>query len=200
MRRFLTIAGTTLLATALLMGGTPAKAASLSWTDPAGDPTAAGQGTLDITKVTLDFDGKTFFMKLDMAALGDPAPFGTGQFFAVRFSYGEGQYTFRLTQDRLIGETFTFQERSGQSQVSTLTCKTCKFQLDRKLSRVTMQVGMDSLTSAIRKLGPGKSIEAITALTGAAYSEPSGTYGTLLWGGGTPGDSAPAPAPATFTF
>ena len=50
MRRFLTIAGTTLLATALLMGGTPAKAASLSWTDPAGDPTTAGQGTWDITR------------------------------------------------------------------------------------------------------------------------------------------------------
>jgi len=200
MRRFLISTGTALLAVALLMTGTPAKAASLSWNDPADDPTTAAQGTWDITKVSLESDGKTFFMTLDVKDLADPAPFGTGQFFAVRFTYGEGQYTFRLTQDRLVGDKFTFQERSGQSQVSTIACKTCKAKLDMKANKVIMQVGWESLASGLRKLAPGKKIEAITALSGGAYSEPSGTFGTLLWGGGTPGDSAPAPDPATFTF
>ena len=200
MRRILISLATTAVAASLLLGGTPAKAASLSWEDAVDEPTAAAQGTWDLTKVTLDFDGTTLFMTLDVKSLGEPAPFGTGQYFAVRFAYGEGQYTFRLTQDRVNGDNFQFQERSGQNQVSTLTCRTCKAQLDFEGSKVIMQVGMESLQSAMRKLGPGQSIEAITALTGAAYSEPSGTFGTFLWNGSTPGDSAPAPDPAKFTF
>lgn len=200
MRKFLVSVGSALLAAALLMTGTPAQAASMSWDDALDDPTTAAQGTWDIKKVTLEFDGATFFMHIDLKQLGDPAPFGTGQFFAVRFTFGEGEYTFRLTQDRLNGETFTFQERAGQSQVATIACRTCKYKMDREASRLTMQVGFDSLKSTLRKLGPGGQIETLRAFTGTAYSEPSGQFGTLLWGGGTPGDDAPAPDPRTFTF
>lgn len=200
MRRFLIAIGTALLAVSLLMTGTPAQAGSLSWEDPLDDPTTAAQGSWDIKKVTLDFDGATFRMTMDVKQLGDPPPFGTGQFFAVRFQFGDGQYTFRITQDRLAGENFQFQERAGQSQVRTIVCKTCKYTLDRKANKVTMQIGFDSLTSTLKKLAPGGKIESILAFTGTAYSEPSGTFGNLLWGGGTPGDSAPAPAPGTFTF
>lgn len=201
MRRFLTASGVALLAVALLLTGTPAQAGSLSWEDDTGEPETAAQGTLDITKVTLDFDGATFFMTLDMADLGDPAPFGTGQYYAVRFNYRDDVFTFRLTQDRLTGDTFTFQQRSGESQVTTLVCKTCKAELDVEAKQVRMQVGMESLKSAMRKLGPGEKIEALTALTGASYAEPSRAVfpgGTFLWG--VSQDSAPAPDPATFTF
>lgn len=206
MRKFLISSGAVLLAVALLLAGTPAKAGSMSWEDDAGEPSTGAQGTLDITKVTLDFDGSTFFATLDMAELGEPAPFGTAQHFAFRFNYGEGQYTLRLTQDRFHGEIFTFQERTGDNQVSTIPCKTCKAELDFEASQVRMQIGWESLTSAARKLAPGQSIEAITALTGPAYSDPTGLQAgvvfsghTILWGT-TPGDSAPAPDPGTFTF
>lgn len=200
MRKLLISATTMLLAVALLLTGAPAQASSLSWDDALDEPTTVAQGTWDIKKVSLNFDGTTFFITLDIKALGEPAPFGTGQFFAVVFNYGDGEYTLRLTQDRLTGDTFTMQEASGQNQVSTLTCKTCKFKLDFEGSRVLMQVGMESLKSAMRKLGPGQSIEGINVFSGASYSEPSGTFGTFLWGGSEPGDSAPAPDPATFTF
>ena len=206
MRKLLISSGAVLLAVALLLAGAPAQAGSMSWEDDPGDPSTGAQGTLDITKVAINFDGSTFFATLDMAALGEPAPFGTGQHFAFRFNYGEGQYTLRLTQDRFHGEVFTFQERTGESEVTTIPCKTCKAELDFEASQVRMQIGMSSLTSAMRKLAPGQSIEGLTALTGAAYSDPSGMQAgvvfsghTILWGN-TPGDSAPAPDGAKFTF
>ncbi len=200
MRKFMTIFGVGVTALLLILGSTPARAGQLSWDDAVGDPTTLAQGTWDITKVTLSFDGARFTARIKVAALGDPAPFGTGQHFAVRFNFDESQYTLRLTQDRVTGETFTFQQDAGQSQVATIACRTCKYELDTKNSEVVMHIGFDSLKSAARKLAPGQSIDGITAFAGASYSEPSGTFGTLLWGGGTPGDTAPPPDGATFTF
>lgn len=200
MRRFLTTLGVALVASALVLNGSPAKAGTLSWDDPVGDPATLAQSTLDITKVSLNFDGTTFFVALDIAQLGEPAPFGTGQFFAVAFDYGDGHYTLRVTQDRVTGDAFSFQEEVGEAQVGPIACKTCKFKLDFEASKVLIQVGFESLKSAMRKLAPGESFEALTAWSGGSYSEPSGTFGTFLWGGSEPGDSAPAPDPATFTF
>lgn len=200
MRRTLTALGVAVLAASLLMAGAPAQAGSYSWDDPADDPGTLAQATLDITKVTLDFNGAVFNVTMDIKQLGEPAPFGTGQYFGVEFLYGENRYILRLTQDRLLGDAFSFQVESGQSQVSPITCRTCKYQLDFEASKVRFQIGLESLKSALRKFAPGQSIEGLLAYTGAAYSEPSGTFGTFLWGGSTPGDSAPAPDPASFTF
>jgi hypothetical protein len=194
-------AAAVILAVVTGLGSTlPARAGELSWTDPAGDATTLGQGSWDITKVGLSFDGTTFVAKIKVVALGDPPPFGTGQNFAVRWNFGDGQFTMRLTHDRFTGEKYTFQARAGESQVSTLTCKTCKHKLDRAKSEITMQIGFETLKSAMRKLAPGQKIESITAFASNAHSEPSGTFGTLLWGTGTPGDTAPPPAGTTFTF
>ena len=210
MRRFLTVTGTALLAVALLMGGTPAQAGELSWADEVDEPGTAAQATLDIAKVTLSFDGTTFKTVLDIKGLGDPAPFGTGQFFALDFSFGEADYTLRVTQDRVVGDKFQFQSSElapgGNSRtVTTIPCRTCKFELDRAGSKVLMQIGWESLTSAARKLAPGKSIEALEASTGSSYSLPdtSGTGvingGTFLWYG-NPGDSSAHPDGEPFTF
>lgn len=204
MRRFLISTGTALLAAAVLMGGSPAQAGSFSWADPETDPSTLAQGTLDITKVSLNFDGKDFVSTLDLKQVGDPAPFGTGQYYAFRFFFGENEYILRLTVDRLNGEGFQFQQRTqtpGGSEVAAITCKTCRYKVDKEASKVTLQIGFESLRSAARKLAPGGKIENMSASTGAAYSEPSGTFGTLLWAGTTAaGDSAPAPDGATFTF
>lgn len=195
-----------MLALALLLGGSPAQAGSMSWDDAAGDPTTLAQGTLDITKVTLNFDGNKFSSTLDIAQLGEPAPFGTGQWFSFRFNFGEGVYTMRVTQDRLTGDNFQFQQKVGESTVETIACKTCKFELDFEGSKVYMEIGYESLKSTLRKLAPGQSIEALNAFSGPVYSDPTGTVGgtvftgpNILWAG-NPGDSAPHPDAKTFTF
>lgn len=198
--RLSALAGTA-LAALLIAGGTPARGATLEWKDAVDDAVVAGpasQATLDITKVNLNFDGKTLKATLDIKKLGDPAPLGTGQYFAVRWMFSDKQYTLRLTQDRVAGNIFQFQERTddpGGSTVATIACRTCKANLDIAKSQVQMQIGMDSLTSAMKKLKPGSAIESLTAFSGAAYSAPTGPF---LWSGAH--DSAPAPAPATFTF
>jgi hypothetical protein len=187
------------MALALLVTGTPAQASSMSWSDDVDEPILLAQGSLDITKVTLDYDGKTFSVVLQMKQLGDPAPFGTGQWYGFRFNYGENQYTMRLTQDRIIGDAFQFQQKTGDAEVTGIPCKTCKFKLDREASQVRMEIGFESLKSALRKLEPGQSIDALLASTGPAYSEPSGTFGTVLWAG-NPGDSSTHPDGESFTF
>lgn len=199
MRRFLTVTVAGFLAAALLMAGMPAQAASMSWEDEVGEPILTATGTLDITKVSLNYDGKKFAVTLDMREVGDPAPFGTGQWFGFRFNYGEGVYTMRVTQDRVVGDGFAFQEKTGDAEVTAIACKTCKFKIDREAKKVYMEIGFDSLKSALRKLAPGQSIEALYASTGPAYSEPSGTFGNVLWGG-SPGDNSVHPDDATFTF
>ena len=207
MRRFLTLTGTVLLAVAVLLAGTPAQAGEVSWADETDEATTVAQATIDITKVTLSFDGKTFKSVLDIKQLGEPMPFGTGQFFLVEFKFGEAEYNLTITQDRLVGDSMQFQSSEpapgGQSNtVTTIACKTCKFKLDFDKSQVEIQIGWESLTSSLRKLAPGGSIEAVTARTGPAYSEPSGqifTSPTFLWGT-TPGDSTTHPEDPTFTF
>lgn len=206
MRRFLISTGTVLLSVALLMSGTPAQASEMSWADDVGEAHLTATGTLDIAKVTLNYDGAKFVVTLNMKEVGDPAPFGTGQWFGFRFVYGEGTYTMRVTQDRFAGDNFQFQEKVGDAQVSAIACRTCKFKIDRAASKVHMEIGAESLKSALRKLAPGSSIETLTASTGPAYSDPSGAVNTavgggpnLLWGG-NPGDSSVHPDGASFTF
>lgn len=202
MRKSLTFAGASLLVAALMLPGSPARAGEVSWDDPVDDAVAQGpasQATMDITKVNLSFDGKTFKTTMSIKQLGDPAPFGTGQYFAMRFTFGEGQYTMRLTQDRAAGNVFQFQERTetpGGSEVRTIPCRTCKSELDVAKSQVIMQIGMESLNSAIRKLGPGSTIETLSAESGSSYGLPD--IGPFLWL--DIGDNAPAPPPAKFTF
>lgn len=200
MRRSMTTLGVGLVALLMILGPAPARAGEMSWEDAAGEPSTFAQGTWDITKVTLAFDGATFSVRLKLAALGDPAPFGTGQHFTASFMHGENEMILRLTQDRVSGETFVFQQPSGQNQVTTVPCKSCKYKLDREKSEVLMQIGFESLKGASRKLGPGQSVDQITVFTGATYSEPSGEFNTLLWGGSYPGDTAPPPDGEGFTF
>ena len=207
MRRFLTSSGTLLLAVALLLAGSPANAGSMSWEDEVDEPTTAMQATLDITKVTLDFDGKTFTSTLDIKQLGEPAPFGSGQYFALDFVFGEKDYILTVNQDRLVGDYFVFQSAEtapdGETRtVTTIPCKTCKFELDFEGSKVRMQVGWESLTSAARKLAPGGKITELAASSGPTYAEPSQMIFTspiILWAE-NPGDAAPAPGDAAFTF
>lgn len=79
MRRFISITAAALMAAALLLGAAPVKAGTMSWEDAAGEPATGAQGTLDITKVTLNFDGKTFSSTLDNP--GDSAPHPDGESF-----------------------------------------------------------------------------------------------------------------------
>lgn len=199
MRKFMTTLGVGLVALLMILGPAPARAGELSWDDLKGEPATFAQGTWDVTKVNLSFDGANFFVRIQVAALGDPAPFGTGQHFTATFNHESNRFILRLTQDRLAGESFTLQQPSGQNQVSTVACKTCKFKLDKEKSEVLMQIGFESLKSASRTLAPGESLTGISIVTGPTYSEPSGTFGTLLWGGGA-GDTTSPPDGASFTF
>ena len=207
MRKFLISSGTVLLAVALLLAGSPANAGSKSWEDDVDEPETAAQATLDITKVTLDFDGKTFTSTIDIKQLGDPAPAGSGQFFGLDFVFGGKDYILTVNQDRLVGDYFVFQSAEtspdGNTRtVTTIPCKTCKFELDFEGSKVRMQIGWESLTSAARKLAPGGKITDLEASSGPTYAEPSQMIFTspiILWGT-TPGDTATAPGDASFTF
>jgi hypothetical protein len=203
----------TAAASVALLGATanPASAAkAMSWNDVLDDAVVAGlpipaaplsNPGIDITKATIQYDGKTVVWTLAVKSASAQTYGGTGVWYAFEFDYGDGHFTMRVNRDQVSGNTFEMQEDAGQSQVSTVSCVRCNAKVDSAKNTVVITTPFASLASGVRsaagkdQLAPGKTFTGLTATAGVMYGSP---VTPLLWSG--PWDSAPAPEPAEFTF
>ena len=202
MRRFLTGLGVALVATSLILGGIPARAGELSWTDAAGDafpPVApVSNATLDITKTSLTTTADSFVWKTQVVKLGDPLPIATGHHFTLEFAFGDASFVMRVTQDRVAGDGIVFQKQDETTPtVQNLGCAKCKFAIDPATNTITLTASLGTMQAASRKLVAGATIEAISVYSGLMWDIPE--VGTL-YGASDHGDSAPPPDGATFTL
>src|SRR5688572_21014977 len=124
-----------------LLGASPARAATTTWVDPGGDDMTVGHGTWDIERMTLDFDGSRLQVSFALAALGDPPPFGTGQFFLLDFRHLGVRHSIVLIEDRVDGETFSFRRETSSGGISSVPCSSCVAYVDSKNSQVVMEIG-----------------------------------------------------------
>lgn len=202
MRRFLTVVGVAVLATSLVLGGTPARAGELGWTDAAGDafpPVApVSNATLDIVKTSLATTPDSFVWKTQVAKLGDPLPVATGHHFTLQFTFADASFVMRVTQDRVGGNGIVFQKQDETTPtVQNLGCAKCRLNIDPATNTITLTATLGTMQAASRKLVAGAKIEEILVFTGLMWDIPE--IGTL-YGGSAQGDEAPPPDPAAFTF
>ena len=169
MRRFLTVAGTVLLAVSLLLGGTPAQAASLSWDDPAGDATPEGapipvsEPGFDVTTVTMSSDGANLIWEASVPGItAEPPLHGTGMHFTFAFDLGENTYSFRISEDRIAGpaQAFYYHGELLEPQV----CDKCRLKIDREAKKVTVNAPLASLGRGVRSAGVGDKFDVGTKM------------------------------------
>ena len=200
MRRFLSVLGVALLASSLLLAGTPARAGELGWSDAEGDafPPVVSNPTLDIVKTSLTTTSESFVWTTQLKQLGEPLPIATGHHFTLEFTFAEAAFVMRATQDRVSGNGIVFQKQDETTPtVQNLGCGKCKFSIDPATNTVTITASLGTMQAASRKLVAGATIEGISVFTGLMWDIPE--VGTL-YGGSDQGDSAPPPDGAKFTL
>lgn len=197
MRRFLTVLGVASLATSLLLAGTPARAGELGWDDAAGDSFPPGATeALDIVKTSLATTPDSFIWKTQVSKLSDPLP-GVGQHYTLVFFFLDVEYVMRVTRDALNGDAIVFQKADPTAPtVENLGCAKCKFSIDPATNTITLTASLGTLQAGSRKLVAGATIDQIEVSASVMGDTPVGT----LYFGAPLGDSAPPPAPGTFTL
>lgn len=201
MRRSFIVLAVALTATATLLGGTPVRAAQMSWTDAEADafpPGPATNAALDITKVSLATTPEEFVWTTQVTQVGDPRPGGTGHHYTLEFTFGDASFVMRVTQDLVAGNGIVFQKSDETTPtVQNLGCAKCKLDINPESNTITLRATIGTMQAASRKLVPGAKIEGVSVFTGLMWDIPE--VGTL-YGGSGQGDSAPPPDPASFTF
>ncbi|MBW3537219.1 MAG: hypothetical protein KY395_05530 [Actinobacteria bacterium] len=180
----------------LLLGSTPANAASVSWEDEEGDatyffvvPGTPNEKAFDITTVTLASDGTNFTYEAVVPEMteGHPSP-AYGYFFRLYFTVAGTEFYFRVGEWQ-GGEHFEFRG-PGDTAVE---CKDCTGVIDREGKRVVATAPLSSLTEVLKAgeyadAAPGEEVTApevisqryITAtLTADIAAAPEGTAFTL---------------------
>ena len=199
MRKFVSTLGVAVLATCLLLGGTPVRAGELAWEDTGGDafPPVVSNPTLDVVKVSLATTPDSFIWKTQVTQLGDPFPISTGHHFTLNFAFADATFSMRVLEDRVNGQGVVFEKDDPTAPtVESIGCGKCKFSIDRATNTVTFTASLGTMQAASRKLVAGATIEGISVETGTMWTTPAGT----LYGGSAFGDSAPPSDGATFTL
>ena len=201
MRRTLTITGTIALALAVFLGGSPARAGSLTWTDPTGDAAPEGvpvpplsEPGFDITRSTISSDGTTLVWKAEVPGLkAEAPPQGTGMHFTFSFEFGENSYRWVIASDRLGGGGTTFY-KAGTAGSDPAGCDKCIGKIDFEGKAVTITAPIASMDRGIDgKFVPGSKMLTVAAEAGRYYDVP----GVVSY---FPTDeSAPAPGDGSFT-
>lgn len=182
MRRAFTALGVAVLVTSLILGGSPARAAEFSWTDPEGDATGLGAEStprppdpeLDISKVAYVADGKHLNVswKLTKAA-GDPAG-SLGRDFDFYFTHDDHKYAvgaqlpaFPLDGSATGGNGLVsgpLMTNNDGAQAVQIPCG-CKLRIDSKTNVITFTVSYADLDRAFpgsAKVGPGTKFTDLT--------------------------------------
>lgn len=181
----------------LVLGALPAHAASLAWTDPAGDASLLvepSEPSLDLIKASVATDASKLRWNatLKQAALGNP-PASAGYFFVFEFGYHAIKYDLRVRED-VLGSTIAL--RAVETGAMDLPCKDCKYKFDRKTSVVSIEVPIASLAESIKghdsAAPPFRKGAKVDSLLVGAYRSFVGVFERF--------DDAPAPEGAEFTI
>lgn len=151
----------------LVFGASPARAANLSWEDPAGDanllpllgvpPPVGGvpsEPAYDITAVRVSNDGGNLVWELAVPGLveGHPSP-STGYFFRMFFDYEGDRFVIGVSEDsegqqqsRLALSTTNY----GQLPPPALDCQGCEGRIDRVAKKVVYTAPLMSLDQALQ--------------------------------------------------
>ncbi len=139
----------------LVIGATPAQAATVTWDDPKGDGKLAGSGSndpaFDITNVTITNDGGT--LKWDVAVPGVVAgrpTVSTG--YTFRFLFTQGEVNFRIqVSENLLGEKSTsLSVAGGTLPAPPLACEKCEGKIDREAKKVVFTAPLASIDKAVQ--------------------------------------------------
>ena len=198
MRRFLAGLGVALVATSMVLGGTPARAGTLTWTDPTGDAAPEGlpvpplsEPAFDIVRSTISSDGKTLLWKAEVPGLtADPPPKATGMHFTFSFDFEGNSYRWVIAKDRVGGGGTTFYI-AGDAGSNQADCGKCIGKIDVEGKAVTITAPIASMDRGIEgKFGPGSVMETVAAEAGRYYDAGVRYFPT--------DESAPAPGDGSF--
>ena len=158
--RLMTVAAL-LLAVAVLLVGSPARAGELNQPDPAGDATAVGDvestprpsdPELDILGVKYSSDGKELRIDMKMAKIGQPIG-GIGYTYRVNFTHGETQYQFLYQVLAVPGvDQPSFILRSGATG-DEVSCK-CSGKVNGKTATLEIRADIASLARGMKAFDP----------------------------------------------
>lgn len=180
MRKSVITGSSLMLALALLLPGSPARAGELNATDPAGDATGvdllgtpAAQSTprpsdaeLDILGMTWKSDAKELKINLKLAKIGHPVG-SAGYSYRVNFTHAAREYHFLY---QVLGppgsQTISFFFRE---EATVIQCR-CSGKVDGKTATLQVTAEIASFGRAIKasggeSLGPGTKITNIFGTT-----------------------------------
>ena len=157
----------------LLVAGQQAQAATMSWTDEAGDAVTLvlpEEPTLDILKTTLSSDGTEFTWEMDMKELAEGAPPDSlGYHFQLDLDIGDAVFNIRLTEDvQYAGIVRLRTEDMLTGEIPTqVECDKCKGDINRGDKQVTVIVPIAELAAVSEAAhGDAVPIKAGTELNG----------------------------------
>jgi hypothetical protein len=155
---------------ALVMGVTPAQAASLAWEDPkddAADPLEE-HAAFDITAVKVSNDGGVVKFEMDVPGMVEGAPTGaTGYTFRFEFMYGEGEFRLQVNE-HILGETTANLGMYGDV-TTILPCEKCEGKIDRATKKVFISAPVADIDKGLQSTGaPPLAGQEWTTLIGVA--------------------------------
>ncbi|MBW3537133.1 MAG: hypothetical protein KY395_05090 [Actinobacteria bacterium] len=191
----------------LLIGATPAQAATVQWEDDAGDAALSvlPSEAYDITTVKLSNDGGNVTWEVSVPEMADGTPsFSTGYTFRLLFTHGDVGFRFQVAENLLGEQDFRVSLASGTLPPPALECEGCEGAIDREAKKVTVKAPIASLDKALQSAeGPPLAGAEWTALSVVAYRPASAPNpGSLLPASGIlfTNDTAAAPEGTTLAF
>lgn len=157
----------------LLIGATPAQAATVQWDDDAGDAAHAvlPAEAFDITTVKISNDGGNLTWDVSVPEMADGTPsFSTGYTFRKLFTHGDVAFKFQVREDLSGTQDFQVALAAGTLPPPALECEGCEGAIDREAKKVTVKAPIASLDKALQSAeGPPLAGAEWTAISVVAY-------------------------------
>jgi len=157
----------------LVLGATPAKAASLAWEDPKDDGVDNFQqpDAFEITGVKVSNDGGTVKVEIDVPGLVAGAPTAsTGYTFRFEFFHAEREFRLQINEHVLAAPKANFGMYNASPIPTTiLPCEKCEGKIDRAAKKVFLSAPVADLDKAFQSVGlPATAGKEWSSLIGAA--------------------------------
>lgn len=190
----------------LLIGATPAQAATVTWEDPADDAVylvLPNDPAFDITTVSISNDDGNMTWEVLIPGLADATP--TGYTFRMLFTQGDVNFRIQVAENILGEQSANVAVLGGTLPAPPLECEKCEGKIDRESKQVVFTAPLASLDKALQSAdgaGPLSGAEW-TGLSAIAYrpiSAPNPGGALPASGLVTPVDTADAPEDTTLAF
>ena len=194
----------------LVLGATPAQAASVSWEDPKDDAVGPGlpnEPAYDITTVKMSNDGGNFTWELAVPGLADGTPtLSTGYNFRLTFIHGDTSYRFSISENILGEQSFSLSPTTGPTPLpaAALECEKCEGKIDRESKKVVVTAPLASLDKAFASVdGPpvaGQEWTGISVVSNRPFGIPNPGGALPVSGLVQASDTADPPEGTVLTF